>query len=90
MIFAFYMTVIQCYEAPSTVHALLLCSIVLSHHAILTPCLVSLGMECAIQVLFEAVLDSAKSGEIEWTICDIDDWLEGNEFWNFPKIKRAK
>jgi hypothetical protein len=46
--------------------------------------------ECAIQVLFEAVLDSARSGEMEWTICDIDDWLEGNEFWNLTKSKRAK
>jgi hypothetical protein len=47
-------------------------------------------LEFAIQVLFEAVLDSARSGEMEWTICDIDDWLEGNEFWNLTKSKRAK
>ena len=68
---------------------LLYCTLALFYSDTL-PCLVSLGMECAIQVLFEAVLDSAKSGEIEWTICDIDDWLEGNEFWNFSKIKMAK
>ena len=41
------------------------------------------------QVVFEAVLASEKSVELEWTICDIDDWLEGNEFWQPSRTRKA-
>ena len=45
-------------------------------------------------VLLEATLTANESRPFaEWTICDIDGWLKGNEFWHEnrePQTRRYK
>jgi hypothetical protein len=38
------------------------------------------------EVVVETMINPAQDltfEDLEWTICDIDGWLERNEFWNY-------
>jgi hypothetical protein len=43
-----------------------------------------------LQLLFETSLEASRKDDIrDWELCDIDGWLEGNEFWVQEKNKTS-